>query len=200
MTDSAAQQAEAAIRAHCLAGRTAEAVTLAMHQFGPELFGVLMGTLRDEDAAGEVFSMFSEDLLRALPRFEWRAAFRNWAYTLARHACSRYLRDPYRRRGQRLETDQLSELAAQVQSRTLSLFGTEVKDAVQKLREALTPEERMLLILHTDRGIPLKSVAEILSENAEPVSYVALRKRFERLKEKIRRLAAEQGIRGRSPG
>ena len=69
---------------------------------------------------------------------------------------------------------------------------TEVKSDVQKLREELTEEEQTLLILRVDRNLDWREVADIL-EIEEP----ALRKRFERLKDKLRRLAKERGIGGR---
>jgi RNA polymerase sigma-70 factor (ECF subfamily) len=65
---------------------------------GREIFGFLVSRLRDRDAAADVFSTFTEDLWRGLDGFRWQCTARVWAYTLARHATSHYLRDARRRR------------------------------------------------------------------------------------------------------
>jgi RNA polymerase sigma-70 factor (ECF subfamily) len=63
-----------------------------------------------------------------------------------------------------------------------------------RLRESLDPEEQTLLILRVDKGMAWEDVAEVLRADGEPVAPAALRKRFERLKEKLGRLAREQGL------
>jgi RNA polymerase sigma-70 factor (ECF subfamily) len=63
-----------------------------------------------------------------------------------------------------------------------------------KLRESLDHEEQTLLILRVDKGMPWEDVAEVMRADGEPATPAALRKRFERLKEKLGRLAREQGL------
>jgi RNA polymerase sigma-70 factor (ECF subfamily) len=67
-------------------------------------------------------------------------------------------------------------------------------DKLVKLRDSLDPEEQTLLILRVDKAMPWEDVAEVLGADGDPVSPAALRKRFERLKEKLGRLAREQGL------
>ncbi len=67
-------------------------------------------------------------------------------------------------------------------------------DRLLKLRESLDREEQTLLILRVDKAMAWEEVAEVLRTDGEPATTAALRKRFERLKEKLGRLAREQGL------
>ena len=62
------------------------------------------------------------------------------------------------------------------------------RDKAIKLLEFIR-KERTLLVLRIDRDLPWAEIAEIM-DSREP----ALRKRFERLKEKIRKLAESEGL------
>src|SRR5690349_1891713 len=98
MTIAAERDAlEAQIRAFCEAGNKKKAATLLLEGYGREILGFLISRLRDRDAASEVFSMFTEDLWCGLDGFRWSCSARVWAYTLARHAASHYLREARRR-------------------------------------------------------------------------------------------------------
>ena len=63
-----------------------------------------------------------------------------------------------------------------------------------KLYESLDSEERTLLSLRVDKAMPWEEVAEVMRADGEPATTDALRERFERLKEKLGRLAREQGL------
>ena len=76
----------------------ASAATTIVRGYGAEIYGFLVARMRDETAATDAFSMFTEDLWRGLPGFEGRASLRVWAYTLARHAAIRHQAAPKRRR------------------------------------------------------------------------------------------------------
>jgi DNA-directed RNA polymerase specialized sigma24 family protein len=70
-----------------------------------------------------------------------------------------------------------------------ALLDTGIKDRMAALRAELSPEDQTLLTLRVDRDLPWGDVADILDE-AEP----ALRKRFERLKLRLRELARTHGL------
>ena len=187
------------VEARCLEaldrGDQAGAATLVIRAFGPQLLGYLCSILRNEADAGEVFSMFSEDLWRGLPGFRRECPVRVWCYRLAWHAAARFLRDPYRGRGQRLETAELSRLIAEVRS-SVFLGRDQARQAtLDRLREGLSPDERTLLVLRVDRGLAWSEVALVLSdEGGAPLEESALRKRFERLKEKLAGRARLEGL------
>jgi len=176
------------------AGDLSGSATEALRGFGPQILGYLTAVLRNEDDANDVFSQFAEDLWRGLPGFRRESSIRTWAFRLAWHAASRYARDPYRKRHRPILTTEASKIAEQVRS-TMSTYSPGGRaDRLLKLRESLEPEEQTLLILRVDKAMPWEDVAEVLRADGEPASPAALRKRFERLKEKLGRLAREQGL------
>jgi RNA polymerase sigma-70 factor (ECF subfamily) len=197
---------ESQIRAHCDAGEYQRAATLAVRAYGGEILGFLMSLLHDSDAAGEVFSDMTEDLWRGLPAFEWRCTLRTWAYTLARHAAGHHLSSARRKRKRNValsEARELSQVAQQIRTETLAAYRTETKDRIAALREKLSPEERDLLVLRVNRGLDWREIAHVLLYRGEPPSDEALdreaaklRKRFQAVKEKLRKMAGEEGLLG----
>jgi RNA polymerase sigma-70 factor, ECF subfamily len=170
-------------------GDVTTAATVGVREYGPQILGYLAAVLRDRDLAEDAFSTFAEDMWKGLPEFRRGASFRTWAYKLAWHAALRVLRDPNHRRGVTLPTSIASRLAAQVRSETPLHLQTGAKTSIQKLREELQPDEQTMLILRIDRALEWTEVAEVMD-----VEEATLRKRFERLRAKLRKLARERGI------
>jgi RNA polymerase sigma-70 factor (ECF subfamily) len=168
-----------------------EAATLAIRAYGPSVLGYIAAVVRDEAAAGDVFSSFCEDLWRGIGSFRGESSVKTWAYRLAWHAALRWLRDPYRRFA-RLVTDDAERLAAEVRSTTALHLRPTAKDALAELRATLSPEDQALLTLRVDRDLPWSDIARVLGDDA--TSEAALRKRFERLKERLRREAIARGL------
>lgn len=189
---------EEEIRAQCDAGQHGAAATAAIKGYGPEILGYLVATARTETDAADAFSMFCEDVWRGLPRFRFASSLRTWAYTLARHALYRLVRDPERRRPKvsPSEAPELAQLAENVRTSTLMHLRTEIKDKVAALREQLDEEDRTILILRVDRKLAWQDIARVLADEDITAAdatkrSAALRKRFERIKERLRKLAAE---------
>lgn len=171
-----------------------DAATSILKRHGPHILRYLAIVLRDREAALEVFCSFEEDLWRGMAGFRGESSERTWAYRLAWHAALRYLRDPYRSRcvplgpGAGLDTPVPSEpqSSERVEERAR---------AVAALRDALRPEERTLLALRVDQQLSWEEVAAVLATPGEPrPDPSALRKRFERLKQKLTRRAIEAGL------
>lgn len=173
------------------------AATRALEAYGPELYGFLVSYLANESDAAEVFSQVGEDLWKGLPAFSARSSVRTWLYVLARHAAARYRRSPWNRR---TGDGHLDELVAQTRSRTQEFLRTETKDRWRALRESLAPDDRSLLILRVDRAMPWQDVARVsLGDEATDDAALArevsrLTKRFQLLKEELRRRAREAGL------
>lgn len=165
------------------------AATCAVRGYGPQILGYLTAVLRRRDLAEDAFSVFTEDMWKGLEGFRRGSSFRTWAYKLAYHAALRVLRDPHHKRGVALPASLASELAEKLRSETPLHLRTDVKTSVQRLREELSAEEQTLLVLRIDRGLDWREVAEVMDAE-EP----AVRKRFERLREKLRKLAKERGL------
>jgi RNA polymerase sigma-70 factor, ECF subfamily len=176
-------------------GELREAATAAIEGYGAVIYAYVRAVLRDEQDASEAFGQWSEDLWRGIGEFRGDAAFRTWAYRVAYFAALRFARDPYRTRGRRLETSEASRLAASVRSRSASLVERQ-QDAAGRLREGLSREEQTLLILRIDQKLSWREVAQVMTADGQPIEEAAARKRFERLKERLRKLAREQGLLG----
>jgi RNA polymerase sigma-70 factor (ECF subfamily) len=104
-----------------------------------------------------------------------------------------FWRDPYRRRVRRLMTDEYSLVAERLRMSSLRSDPLAAADRLAKLRESLKPDEQTLLILRVDKGLSWKEIAQILAEDTPP-DVGALRKRFERLKERLVRMAEKEGL------
>jgi RNA polymerase sigma-70 factor (ECF subfamily) len=184
---------ESTIAARLASGDHAAAATAALEALGPQILGYLAATLRDDDAAFDVFGYFSEELWKSIKSFRGDSSFKTWAYKLVMHAVGRYRRDGYRKRATPLGSE-ASEIAEQIRSSTPPHRKSEVKDRVAQLREALEPDEQTLLFLRIDQKLSWTDVAAVLAEEGEPVEVATLRKRFERIKDKLRDLAAKDGL------
>ena len=164
--------------------------------------------MRNTELATEAFADFTEDLWRGLASFRWLCSARAWAYTLARHAASRAIRQR-RRRGARLvslsNAGPISQLAERVRSETAIALRTTTRSRIVELREQLPTFDQMLLTLRVNRGLPWLDIARIMAAGsvddavdlpAEILTTEAtrLRKRFQKAKEKLRRLATEAGL------
>jgi RNA polymerase sigma-70 factor (ECF subfamily) len=182
--------------------QTAAALTLEL--YGRAILGFLIGRLRDPIRGEDAFSMFTEDLWNGLPGFGWRCSMRGWAYGLARNAANRLASAPAQRpeRNLALVTDATAQQIMQhVRSATQAYRQTDVKDRVRALREQLPPDDATLLILHIDRGLPWRELAVVMQDGEELLDGEALdreaarlRKRFERIKAELKRMAREQGL------
>ncbi len=190
---------EAPIQRACEAGELHQAATLAIQGYGPELMGFLVVVLRDPGDAGEVFSDLCVRMWKSLASFRWESSLRTWVYVLARRACHAHRRERASHRDHHVPLSQVPEIDALiVRMRTTSLAQLEKKGTTRadRIRAKLTPDEQMLLTLRLDRELDWRAIARVLSD-AEALADVdvtreaaGLRKRFERIKEKLRKLAA----------
>lgn len=167
------------------------AATKAVEGYGPEVFGFLVTTLRNEHDASDVFSQACEDLWRGMGQFEGRCTMRAWLYTLARHARARLCRSPHRRPGRQVALSEVSDVAERVRSRTLPHLRTSVKDQFAAIRDSLSEDDRALLVLRVDREMSWREIAHAFSNNDDSDDTLRrvearLRKRFQFVKDSIR--------------
>jgi RNA polymerase sigma-70 factor (ECF subfamily) len=192
---------DAIIRRAWDAGGASAATTETLQRYGREILGLLVGLHRDEDEAGDVFSVFSERLWVTFDQFEWKCSVRTWAYLLARRASIDLQRQ---RKGGRVPLSDLSEvsaLVARVRTETLTYLRTETKDEVARLRDSLPEDDRMLLILRVDRQLSWDELARVFlagDEDPKPEALkresARLRKRFQLVKEKLLEMGRAKGL------
>jgi RNA polymerase sigma-70 factor (ECF subfamily) len=181
---------ERRVEALVAAGDLAAAVSVVVDRHGGAIYGYLC-TLFDDDEAGDVYSQWAEDVLRGLAGFRRECSLRSWLFKLAWHAGARHRRDPYRARGERLPSSAASRLAAPLPASSRLPGGR--RDLLRRLRDSLGPEDQTLLHLRIDRELEWEEIAAVLSDG-EPLTSAALRKRFERLKERLAARAREEGL------
>lgn len=167
------------------------AATKAIQELGPSVVRYLRNTLRDEEDARDAFSDWAESIWRGIGSFEGRSLFRTWAFRLAFNSMLSVRGRAHRRRERRFETGEASALAEEV--RTTAMSVERRRRRLDELRAELPPEEQTLLFLRVGQGLSWEDVASVLSEDG-PLDAATARKRFERLKEKLRKLARARGL------
>jgi RNA polymerase sigma-70 factor (ECF subfamily) len=170
-------------------GATAELIRV----HGPRIREYLRAALRDEDAADDAYSMFCEWALEAIRGYRGESTLRTWAFGVAYNAARRVRSDGYRRRRRTLRRSEISELA---DHRTTSSAIRRERAArkLEVLRGRLSEEDQNLLALRVEQRLEWEEIVSVLASGGKCVKAAALRKRFERLKDRIGRLAQELGV------
>jgi RNA polymerase sigma-70 factor (ECF subfamily) len=185
---SVEEHVQARLRERDLRGAATEGV----RGLGPGIVRYLRATLRAEEDVADAFSEWAESLWCGIGTFEGRSSFRTWAFRLAVNSALSVCDRAHRRRERRFATGEASALAEEV--RTTVHRDERRRRRLDELRAELTAEERTLLFLRVDQALSWDEVATVLARDAEPVDPAAVRKRFERLKEKLKKLARERGL------
>jgi RNA polymerase sigma-70 factor (ECF subfamily) len=173
-------------------------VECVLREHGPEILGWMLATLATETEAADAYALFGEDLWRSLGRHAGRCSMRTWCYMLARHAVARVIEQRGRGCGHEEPLSDASafRIAAPDRTSTAGYLRIDAKRSVRALREQLEPEDQVLLVLRVDKDLGWRDIALVmLGPDADEAALArrgaALRKRFERVKERLRRLAAE---------
>jgi RNA polymerase sigma-70 factor, ECF subfamily len=177
------------------------AVTAAIEGYGPELLGFLVVVVGDASEAGDVFADTCIRLWKSLPSFRWESSLRTWIYVLARRACHAHRKERAKDRARYVrlsEVPEIDDMIARVRTTTsVRLAKQEGISRAERLRAKLELDEQMLLTLRVDRELEWRAIAEIMSDDTLDAGAVtreaaSLRKRFERVKEKLKKLAATE--------
>ena len=187
-------------------GAYREAVAAGLEEYGGEWFGYLVDSAKSKQDADEIYGRFSLDLVEGIEGFDGRSSFRTWGYAVLRNARNQFYRRD-NRRGEREEPleeyDEISQIVERTRTSTKEWKKTSVKESFARLiREELNPEDRDIVTLRVDRELAWREVARVMLEESNPDDgdikreSRRIRKRFERAKEKIRRLAEEHGVLG----
>jgi RNA polymerase sigma-70 factor (ECF subfamily) len=193
---------EESIQASLSAGDHASAVSAAIRGYGPEVLGFLYAQQRDEESANDAFSQTCEDLWKGVASFGQRSSFRTWMYAVARAALHRTRRTTGRREKRQASLSTWEEAAAQVRSATAMIKRTDVKDRFAELRESLPSEDQELLVLRVDRAMEWADLARVLSDRIDldgedlKRESARLRKRFQLVKDELRKAAEREGLLG----
>jgi RNA polymerase sigma-70 factor (ECF subfamily) len=182
-------EAERNVRSLLDAGDARGAATEAMRAFGPKILGYLRSILRDEADAGDAFSVWAEHLWRGIGSFRGDSSFRTWAFKIAYNAALNVRNEAWRRLGRRFETGEASRLADEIRTKT-GVREERQRTKLEEIRAQLTADEQTLLTLRIDQQLSWEEIAEVFStaNGRERVDAAALRKRFQRLKDRLAEL------------
>jgi DNA-directed RNA polymerase specialized sigma24 family protein len=187
------------VAAHA-AGDFARATTMALELYGRELSSLHRRPPRHACRSGR-------RLQHAHPRhLEWSAELPVLVELSHVGVHARAPRDhshvkaPAERR--RVDVSTISPLAERLvietRAATETWRRTEVKDKVRELRERLSDEEQEILILRVDRAMAFDEIARVLEPDLPSAELkkraAALRKRFERIRERLKTWAIEEGL------
>jgi RNA polymerase sigma-70 factor (ECF subfamily) len=191
-----AEQRDRELRAIVAGGDIDRATDLTIRAYGPELIGWLCSTFSSEADAHEAFSRMSEELWRSLARFDGRCTLRTWCYMLARHAAF-HVRARPRHQHETLRSHIPSVLGAVTHVLNTARGAEHVQNVYAEIRKSLDEDDQTLLVLRVDRDLAWRDIAIVLlGEDADSDDLTrkaaALRKQFERVKERLRELAAER--------
>jgi RNA polymerase sigma-70 factor (ECF subfamily) len=163
-------------------GDRSGAVTDGLRGYGGQLVSYLRSILGDGDAALEVYAQFCENAWKSIDHFK-QGSFRAWLYRLAYCAAQDYRRDPYRGRTRRLLSGEVSGMVAAARSSLRPDRQHEKTARLEAVLAHLDDGDRTLVVLRVARGMAWKDVAAVLD-----LDEAAARKRFQRLKDRVRDL------------
>lgn len=175
------------------AGDAGTAASEAITALGPHVLRYLQSILHDEGDLADAFSVFAEAVWKGLPSFRWESSLTTWAYRLAHHAALRVRDQPWRREVRRLETSEASLLADSVRTKTF-IRAERQRQSLEKLIAVLPVEDQSLLALRIGEGLEWSEISAIMTRKGTPVDANTIAKRFSRLKERLSRMAREQGL------
>lgn len=191
------EDVEQAIRAHLAAGAVDDATDRALRAYGPELASWLRSALPAEADAEDAFAWLAEELWRSLARFDGRCSLRTWCYMLARHATVRVRRQPRHRHEQLVSSVPSIQHAVTHVWNTSRVNAARERDVYAEIRRSLDDEDQLLLVLRVDRDLAWRDIALVVlgegaSDDELTTKAAALRKQFERVKARLKQLAAEK--------
>lgn len=172
------------------------AVERAIRAYGPELIAWLSSMFSNEADAYDAFSWMSEELWRSLKRFDGRCSIRTWCYMLARHAAF-HIRSQRKRR--EVPLSHIPSVLGAVTHvwNTTRRREEHARSIYAELRRQLDEDDQTLLVLRVDRNLAWRDIAIVLlgeDADADAVTRKAatLRKQYERVKERLRKLATQR--------
>ncbi|MCU0685858.1 MAG: sigma-70 family RNA polymerase sigma factor [Polyangiaceae bacterium] len=183
------------------AGDAPRAITLALRQLGPEVFGFIAGVLGRDANADEVFAITSERLWRSLPTFAWRCPLRAWAYIIARNEIARFRSNERRHAIRRVPISELEDVIAAITTQAHTQRSVARRERLATFRDELPVDDRALLILRVDRQLSWDDIAlafvdepATCSDDERKREAARLRKRFQLVKERLAKRARAEGL------
>lgn len=155
-----------------------------VRRFQPRVQAVIHGILRNSNDAEDVAQQVFTKVFYSLNKFDFRSAVATWIYKIAVNECYDYLRKQKVRKAVLL-ADLSVEEAARVEN--LDVAGqtgapslqrqAELREIAAKLLAAVSPEDRILLVLKEIEGYSIEEVSAMVGLNANTVKVKLFRAR-----------------------
>jgi RNA polymerase sigma-70 factor, ECF subfamily len=188
------------ISALCAEQAYDRATTLVLQQVGPSVLRYIAAQTRDQDTTSDAFARFSEDLWRGMRGFRGQSTVRVWAFAIARNAIGQVLRKRRRERerSRAFSSTLANRIATKVRTETLQYLRSETKDRFAQLRQRLSTDEQALLVLRINERMSWEEIASVQldapSEATVKREAARLRKRFQLVRDKLRKMAKAEGL------
>jgi RNA polymerase sigma-70 factor (ECF subfamily) len=168
---------------NCLNSRDfARAFTTAVRAYGSILRSHVGGLLRDQDRADDAYSTCLFSLWAGIEDFRGESSFFYWAKRIATNAAHNQHRDPWVRKGDRLEdAEQLQ--APLPRATTAKIRRTTEKLRVRLARAGLPVQEQLVVALRVDWEFDFNTIEELLG-----IPAATARMRYMRAKEKLKKV------------
>lgn len=184
---------EARIVALLASGDQEAAATEVIQALGPAVHRFLGALLGDWALADDAYALFCEWTWRSLPTYRERSRLRIWCFGVAVNAARRVREEPWRRRAQVFSTEGMARLVAQRTSTSVA-DRERLWSGLDAVRAELGEDDRHLLVLRLEERLSWLEIEEVLRDGEAAASAAALRKRFERLKDRLGTLLRERGL------
>jgi len=183
-------------------GNFEQVLSQALERYGQQLAGLQLKMLRhDAIAAEDAWSIFLEQAWRGLPGFAWRAQLRTWLFLLARNAVSRLHRGAHHKQHFTSLTPALAQ-AAQRTFTTAIGYDT-AADHFMDYFDRLDLEDQWICALRIGCRLSWRDVANIVNDwgdatidsDVERKECARIRNRFNRMQQRMRAWAQDEGLR-----
>lgn len=172
-----------------------EVVAKTIDVYGRELHARFMRWFQDTSIADELMSIVHEKLVVRITSFRGDSSLRTWLHRVAKNAAYDYQQQLNKAR-EEVDVNEVILTAAGQRTSTPPWRRTSKRRQTQWLVSKLTEPERQLLILRVHKKLSWRKIAGIFESKSKTTqvgscSEPALRKRFERLKLRLRELVME---------
>ena len=173
-------------------GQQEAAASALLELYGGELSSYLIGVARNPDVGQDLYQETCVKIWRGLARFQRNSSLRTWCYAIARNNWLSWARRPSRT--ERLNTEDHARLpGALSRTATQQWRKTEVKQWLWDAIADFPEDDQSLVMLRLGREMRWTDIARIITDGVDPDDpkalkrhAAALRKRYQRLKDKLR--------------
>ena len=183
------------------AGDATGGLALWLRTMGPRVLGFLSVLMKSEPDAEEAFAVTCERLWRSLPSFRWECSLETWTYVIARREAARLRRGARRHDQGRITSSALDRVVQNITSQSRRGAYSERMKVLERLREELREDDRVILLLRLDRGLAWDEIALLFLSEAAGRSLderrreaARVRKRFQTIKDRLAARVRAEGL------